>query len=268
LTRHGDFVLIFGHEANLLKTAPVSNYQGISDNQWLPIMTMVSLPTTLAEIARKCRTNGLRFLSTIERKQLRTLLQKELRKRSYIPTVSRPREILLEFCGHVIRGFDASANPVIVIDSLPYLHRNAKRLSKQQPPVASLILYAAWLEHWVNMMVTVAILREGHSPNKPQEFLKSQPRFKDKLSMLAKSLKLTSLPKKLRDAIIQVVDLRNWYVHFLWEGQSHQRLGRDIQTLHSVVNRCELLIAESKRFEYEQFDAMYVPLVARVMRVC
>lgn len=233
----------------------------------LAIINMVPVPSSLAEIARKCKIDGLRGLSAMERRQLRALLQKELRKCAYVPKASRPREVLLEFCDHVIRGFDVSANPVVVIDSLPYLHRNAKRLSKQQPPVASLILYAAWLEHWVNMMVTVAMLREGHSPSKPQQFLQSQPRFRAKLETLAKSLNLAALPKKLRDAIIQVVDLRNGYVHFLWEGRSPQRLGRDSQTLRAVVNRCEVVIADSKRFEYKHFDAIYEPLVASIMRV-
>jgi hypothetical protein len=123
------------------------------------------------------------------------------------------------------------------------------------------------MEHWVNMMVTVAMLREGHPPGKPLQYLKSQPRFKDKLATLAKSLGVAALPKKLRDAIIQVVDLRNGYVHFVWEGKAPKRISKDVSTLQSVVSRREPILEDAAGFEFRHFDAPYVKLVSSTMRV-
>jgi hypothetical protein len=227
---------------------------------------MLAHPNSLADIARRCKAGGIRALPRGERREFRGLLQKELRKCAFRPVSIRPTEVLREFCDHVIGGFDVSAKPVAVVDSQPYLRRNAKRLAKQSVPVASLILYAAWIEHWVNMMVTVAMLREGHAPGKPLQCLKSQPRFKDKLAILAKSLGV-ALPKKLRDAVIQVVDLRNGYVHFVWEGKAPRRISKDVGTLQSVVARCETILEDAARFEFERFDAPYVKLVSSTMRV-
>jgi len=224
-------------------------------------------PASLAEIAQRCKLGGLRALSRSEKQEFRTLLRKELRKCAFEPRSSIASQVLGEFCDHVIRGFDASANPVSVLDSQPYLRRNAKRLSKQTIPLASLILYAAWIEHWTNMMVTVAMLRRGDSPSKPVQYLKSQPRFKDKLDTLANALKIAALPKKLRDAIIQVVDLRNVHLHVLWEGRSPPHLRRDLTTMRAVVNRCESILGDATQFEYQHFDTSYADLVSSVMRV-
>lgn len=153
-----------------------------------------------------------------------------------------------------------------MVDSRPHLRRNAKRLAKQSVPVASLILYAAWIEHWVNMMVTVAMLREGKAPSQALQYLKRQPRFKDKLVDLDKSLGVAALPKKLRDNIIQVVCLRNGHLHFVWEGKSPKRLPKNVETLRSVVSRCEAILDDAARFGFEQFDAPYVKLVSSIMR--
>ena len=55
---------------------------------------------------------------------------------------------------------------------------------------------AAWIEHWVNMMVTVAMLRNGCTPDKPLQFLKTQPRFKEKPDNLAKALGINEITKR------------------------------------------------------------------------
>jgi len=228
---------------------------------------MAPHPSSLADLARRCKSQGLRALSRYEKRALRVLCAKEMRKRAFQPQASRPRKVLAEFCDHVIRSFDASAAPVVVIDNQPYFRRIARRLSKQDVPLASLILYAAWIEHWVNMMVTVAMLRGGNVPSVPLAFLKTQPKFKEKLVKLASAVGINELPKKLRDALLEVVKLRNRYLHFGWEGLPLRQVRNDLKTLGAVVKRCERLLDKAQAFEHQHFDAPYSQLVSRVFRV-
>jgi len=228
---------------------------------------MVPHPPSLADLARRCKSGGVRALSRPERREFKTLFEKEIRKLAFKPRSSNVRKILAQFCDHVVCGFDATAQPVVVMYSRPYLRRTARRLTKHRVPTASLILYAAWIEHWVNIMVTVAMLRSGKMPNKPLQFLKTQPRFDDKLKKLASALGLTSLPKKIRDSLIQVVKQRNQHLHFTWEGKSPERVRRDETTVRGIVNRCEAILDAALAFEYQQFDAPHAQLVSSVFRL-
>jgi len=228
---------------------------------------MVSNPNLISDIAQRCKSNGLRSLSKGERGALRNLFRKEIRKVAFKPNNSKPSKVLNEFCDHVINEFGATAQVKVVIDSQPYLRKTARRLSNHPLPLASLILYAAWIEHWVNMMVTVAMLRNGCTPDEPLQFLKTQPRFEEKLEKLAKTLGINKIPKKTRDGLIEVIQLRNRHLHFPWEGKSSRNVNKDSQTVRSTVNRCEKILENALSFEHEYFDAPHAKLVSAVFRL-
>jgi len=228
---------------------------------------MVAHPTSLADLARRCKSGGLRALSRSERQEFRALFEKEIRKCAFKPRCSNAHEVLTQFCDHVVRGFNATAQPRVVTDSRPYLRRTARRLAKHRVPTASLILYAAWIEHWVNIMVTVAMLRSGKAPIEPLRYLKTQPKFDDKLKKLACVVGLTALPKKIRDSLIQVVKTRNEHLHFTWEGKSPERSCKDENTVRVIVKRCETILDDALAFEHQQFDAPHAQIVSSVFRL-
>lgn len=228
---------------------------------------MDSNPNLLPDIAQRCKSSGLRSLSNTERGVLRNLFRKEIRKAVFKPNHSKPSKVLDEFCDHVIHEFGTEAEVKVVIDSQPYLRKTARRLSNHKLPIASLILYAAWIEHWVNMMVTVAMLRNGCTPDEPLQFLKTQPRFEEKLDKLAKALGINEITKKTRDGLIEVIKLRNRHLRFPWEGKSSRNINKNSQTVRATVNRCEKILENALSFEHEYFDAPHAKLVSAVFRL-
>jgi hypothetical protein len=116
-------------------------------------------------------------------------------------------------------------------------------------------------------MVTVAMLRSGKAPIEPLRYLKTQPKFDDKLKKLACVVGLTALPKKIRDSLIQVVKTRNEHLHFTWEGKSPERSCKDENTVRVIVKRCETILDDALAFEHQQFDAPHAQIVSSVFRL-
>lgn len=228
---------------------------------------MVSDLNSLSDMAQRCKSDGLRSLSKDERREFKKLFKKEIRKCAFKPQHNNPYKVLQEFCDHVIQEFGTITKIKVVIDNQPYLRKIAKRLSNHKIPVASLILYAAWIEHWTNMMITVAMLRKGYTPTDPLNYLKTQPRFKDKLDKIANELGIKEINKKTRDGLIEVVKIRHRQLHYPWEGESSKKVNRNSQTVRAIVNKCEKILENALSFEYKYFDKPYEKLVSAVFRI-
>ena len=99
------------------------------------------------------------------------------------------------------------------------------------------------------------------------QFLKTQPRFEEKLDKLVNALGINKITKKTRDGLIEVTKLRNRHLHFPWEGKSSRNVNKASQTVRSTVKRCEKILEDALSFEHEYFDAPHAKLLSAVFRL-
>ena len=173
-----------------------------------------------------------------------------MRKGAFQP---RNGDVLTQFCKHVCAEF---AKPMVVYDYLGYFRRRALATSRSKSvPIVALVLYATWLEHWLNMVITVAMLRRRDSEPKLEAYFAKRPHFKTKLGLLGASMKLPPLPKSEYDLAIKVVHLRNGYVHYAWRGLSPSKLAKHRANVRDVVSKCKTLLPALRRYEATALDA-------------
>ncbi len=218
----------------------------------------------LPELASKCLTSGLGGLTHEEFSALRDFFRKEIRKGAYRPQAATPAGTLEDFCKR-LAAVDSVA-VVSVIDYQLYLRRHALALASagEPMPLASLILYATWAEHWLNMMITVGMLRQQKLEQEVAEYFAARPRFKDKVDLLGSPLNMSPPPTSLRATLIQLVKTRNSYVHYNWEGRQSRELRKEHDGVRALVGRAEALLDGLITYERSVLDAPFDELVEKV----
>ena len=112
----------------------------------------------IVEIAMRVRVAGIDSVRVEDEAELHELFRKEVRKKAFDPTGMPEARALDRFCSHVLDEFSSASAPVVVYDILHVLRTRAKPALATDSTVPNLILYATWIEHWLNMLITVAML--------------------------------------------------------------------------------------------------------------
>lgn len=214
----------------------------------------------LSELARRCLEHGLNSLTESEERALHRIFRNETRKGAYRPWGVGAEDILRDFCQYVAANFSMPYTVLHVIDFQPLLRRRARAASRAKVPVTSLVLFATWVEHWLNMMVTVAMLRSGYGESEIERFFAPQPGLTKKLQFLENDLHLGKLPK--RDQLINLVTTRNRFVHYTWRGRPAGEVQSELGNIRSTVRRADSLLVELIAFERATFDAEFSALAA------
>jgi hypothetical protein len=211
----------------------------------------------VAELAALCLSAGLEALSPAELDEMRGLYMKEARKGAFRARSGDVAAIRQAFCEHVQREFNSST--LLVIDALPYFRRKAREQSGDATPRASLILYATWIEHWINVLISIALQRDGATEADVEVYFQSRPRSKSKVERL-KSLCRTALPSKELGWLLQVIKTRARYHHYSWAGRPKPWVEKDQKGVAALVRRAEPMIDGLLAFEHAEFDAPLLPL--------
>lgn len=220
-------------------------------------------PHPLADLATRCLANGVASLSADEQTQLKEFFLKEARKKAFDP-VGEDDAIRTAFCEHVQREFAVPESVLTVIDCLPYFERTAKRHVGDSPfPLTALILYAAWIEHWVNVFIVVAMLRNRENEAAVEKYLDETRRFDNKVKRV-RELATAGIPERAFDWITQLMAKRKTYVHYLWKGVPRRSIDGDLKNIASLVRNGEAMISELRAFEHANFDAPLLLLAERL----
>jgi hypothetical protein len=217
--------------------------------------------TQAAIIARKALNAGVSSLQPGERDVLHALFIKETRKGAFKPD-GNDDHVLGAFLQHVEQGF-APGNYLTVVDFLPYFRQIARSHEADQTPLASLIIYAAWGEHWVNVLIAMGSLRAGVSDAEVQAYFATQPRFEDKMSRV-RAQSVTELPKKEFDWLVQVMKTRNDYLYYTWAGRAERALTQSLRGIGPLVRKADRMIEGLLAFEQRDFDAPFEGLALRL----
>jgi hypothetical protein len=163
----------------------------------------------------------------------------------------------------VRREFGSPEQVMTVLDCLPYFRRKAREQADDPTPLASLMLYAAWLEHWVNVILAMGLQRRGKAETEVQSYFDKQPRFEDKIAQL-KLVCSQSPPKKELDWLQQIVKSRNRYHHYSWRGVPAAKLTKDLKGITAAIRKAEVMLDGLLAFEHRDFDAQWTALAARL----
>jgi hypothetical protein len=206
----------------------------------------------VSDLASQCALEGVASLRDDERDELRSLFLKEARKGAFRPGSGDSARIRAAFCAHVQREFGADV--LTVIDCLPYFRRKASEQLSDPIPLASLMLYATWIEHWVNVLISIGTQRRGGTDTDVENYFRSRPRFKDKVAHL-ESLCSTRLPSKARGWLLQIMATRTRYHHYVWKGMPGMWVTKDLKGATALTKTGEEMINQLLAFEHTEFDA-------------
>lgn len=215
----------------------------------------------VAQLASRCITDGPDALNSAEREELRALYMKEARKGAFRPPDGDVDLVRRRFCEHVQREFNSST--LLVIDALPYFRRKAREQADDDVPLASLILYATWIEHWINVLISIGMQRDGATEADVEAYFKTQPRSKAKVERL-KSLSRAPLPEKEFGWLLQVIKTRGRYHHYSWAGRPRGWVEKDGKGVAALIRRAEQMIDRLLAFEHAEFDASLLPLAFKI----
>lgn len=190
---------------------------------------------------------GLKALDEHERVFLAKLLVKELRKGTWAPPEgASDDDIRKAFAEYVQLHFAEASDLKTVIDFQPRLLYSARRLAKRNHPIEAVILYATWMEHWLNAVLLTTALKQGRAEDEAVQMIRDA-NIRAKVGWLWATLQLPALRDIDRERMTFLADVRNEHVHYKWKGQDPDALYGDntrlVVAIRDIEDSVEALVA-------------------------
>ncbi len=220
-------------------------------------------PSFATTSAQRCIDLGPAALTQSEQQAIANLFRDETRKGSF---VIPEQGALRSFCEHVLASFPDQHTTQIVYDYLPHLQRRGRSAARGKAvPLVALILYATWVEHWTNMVLTVGMLRRGQTEAQIGSYFSRQPRFEDKVGQLGGALGLPPLGAQARAQLLKLMRCRNDFVHYTWEGSHIGAAKRRQANIRNIVQKAPALLATLRAWEFRALDAPNITIIRRLL---
>jgi len=217
----------------------------------------------IAELAVVCRRDGLDALMLFEQQRLCDFFAKELRKGTFaIPADATARGIRDQFCRYLER--EAKSSPMLYVwNPLQHLKRKAfTSRSKKDLPIVPLIVYATWIENWLNMVIIVSMLKQNSSNTKIRDACDQG--IASKLTFLSTGLGLPQIPSELNEYVTKLARERNELVHFKWKGITLQERKALTRRIIELVDDGPTMVKKLQQYEFQSIDSQFTPVVTKV----
>jgi hypothetical protein len=149
---------------------------------------------------------------------------------------------------HIQKEFVNSEDVKEVIDFQPRLLASARLLSSRAHPIEAVILYATWMEHWLNSLLLTTMLRRDMTEAHALQLIR-QANIEAKLSGLWSLVELPALQEEHVKRIKFLAEVRNEHVHYKWKGQDPDVLCGPSSRLTLVVSDIDQTIQDLVGFE-------------------
>jgi hypothetical protein len=136
---------------------------------------------------------------------------------------------------------------VTVIDHRESILREARIFSKLEKAEPAILLYATWIEHFINSLVEGAARKKGLQHDEIPDLIRDSP-LKGKTSSLLHLLELPPMPLSKRQHINKVMEMRNGFVHYKWKFKNIDDNSHDEQ-LERLARATEGLVTYLKGYE-------------------
>jgi hypothetical protein len=195
--------------------------------------------------------DGLEAALEWERQGLANLFVKEVRKGAFRPSEGKDDEGLRrDFLLHVQQEFVDSEDVKEVIDFQPRLLASARLLASRPHPIEAVILYATWMEHWLNALLLTTMLKRDMTEAHALQLIR-QANMEAKLGGLWALAQLPPLPEEHIKRIRFLAEVRNEHVHYKWKGQDPDVLYGPSSRLALAVSDIEQTIQDLVNFEID-----------------
>jgi hypothetical protein len=140
--------------------------------------------------------DGLGAALEWERLGLADLYVKEVRKGGFRPSEGKDddqlrRKFLLHIQGEFVETDDVKE----VLDFQPRLLASARQLASRPHPIEAVILYATWMEHWLNALLLTTMVRRAMTESHALQLIR-QANIEAKLGGLWTLVELPALPEE------------------------------------------------------------------------
>jgi hypothetical protein len=206
----------------------------------------------ISHLIDRYESGGYEVLEESERAYLALLFAGDVRKGEFAVEGEDDVATRRRFCAHVRQSF-LEAEFRVVLDHRDTIATQAKALADERRPLASLILYATWVEHWLNAVVVTTAIHRGIAPDLSEQIVRDAP-LRAKLTWLLQLAGLPPLHEEHRKAIVSLTDLRNAYVHYKWSGRTPEELAQEEERLRQTVQRAEALLDYLREYEREHIS--------------
>ena len=133
----------------------------------------------------------------------------------------------------------------VVTDYREGILREARRLSKADKKELAVLLFATWIEHFVNSLVEGQARKFGIEADETADMLRTTS-MKAKVGWLLPLLKLPRMTSAKRTFIGQITEARNGFVHYKWKYRDPD-VPKENQD--SIFEKIDGLVRYLKRYE-------------------
>jgi hypothetical protein len=151
----------------------------------------------------------------------------------------------------IFRQFEAIANEIVEGDDIPFHasidHRDGlldRAIGEAAAGHAemSATLYAIWIEHFVNGIISRMFERRGHGDDVALPFIK-ELRLVSKVTALWRLLGLPALSEDEIKVMNRIIEFRNAFVHYKWSAKEAQAVDDRRAQVQSAINEAPRLIS-------------------------
>jgi hypothetical protein len=134
-----------------------------------------------------------------------------------------------------------------VIDYTATLLKEARRAHREGHDEIAVILYATWIEHFLNQVVLNGTARKGLPAADGYQMLR-EINLKSKATWLLPLVGLRRISEAHVNVLVRLSETRNQYVHYKWKGIDEDE-PHDAKRLESLIEDAEKTITYLRRYE-------------------
>ena len=217
----------------------------------------------LDELIRAASVADYDAVTDAVRTELAVLCIQEARKGDFRPEKKvAPDTLRTQFLDHLQKHFVDWEDVKTVFDFTKELLTGARTLAPGRThPIAAVVLYATWAEHWLNAILLTRAQKLGRTSLEADAMIRSA-RFPDKVGWLWNMLALPPLDgdhlKKLRT----LNSTRNYYLHYRYEGGDPDKLLVGESELAAALVDIEATVKYAQTFELDEILAEEVAVAS------
>lgn len=141
-----------------------------------------------------------------------------------ISVEGRTREELLQDLIDLVEGTPAESSLwEITIEHRSSLIQEARRYRDQDQPFFACLMYATWIEHWINGVIIDLASRKGIDDGSKISIIR-ESNIRAKLGWLPKVLGAPEFEEAHRNTALKVIESRNGFVHYKYK--AHEESSR------------------------------------------
>jgi hypothetical protein len=189
---------------------------------------------------------------------VRRLLENAIQTGAIDPSAKSEREVSNELQNYLeeFLTLGETAEIHLVLDHRTTLLAEARRFSEAGGHEIACVLYATWLEHWVNSLIVAGCAQTGLAPDTATEVIR-ETSFRGKYTWLPLLLRFPPIHPPHQAAVLRIAELRNRFVHYKWKGTSLDEL--DVAEERNERERTNGIAAVEKAIAYLlRYESKYV----------